>query len=182
VGSAGTVRDLIEAFNRDPLLVLAGPAALYLSAHTTMYENRPLLERLASAMEQPPNLRDDWGFFAGSMGWMRVDALMPLAKAVIKICDSSSPLEPCLPNADGGWPHALERALGLIGKADRVAILGVAPSQTKLSTSPTAPTLQILSHNERKRNIHSHHAGKRLREIHTAKIQHHLCIDTQSRP
>jgi lipopolysaccharide biosynthesis protein len=91
-GSAATVRALIEAFNRDPLLVLAGPAALYLSAHTTMYENRPMLEQLASAMEQPPNLNDDWGFFAGSMGWMRVDALMPLAKAVIKTCDSSSPL------------------------------------------------------------------------------------------
>ena len=36
VGSATSVQDLIEAFRKDPLLVLAGPAALYLSAHTTM--------------------------------------------------------------------------------------------------------------------------------------------------
>jgi hypothetical protein len=132
-------------------------------------------------MEQLPNLRDDWGYFAGSMGWMRVDALMPLATAMNKTCASSGPLEPCFSNADGEWPHALERAMGWIGTADRVAILGVAPSQAELSTSPTAPTLQILSHNERKRNIYSHHAGKRLREIHTAKSQRHDGIDAQSR-
>ena len=140
-----------------------------------------MLERLASAMEQPPNLRDDWGFFAGSMGWMRVDVLMPLATAMIETYESSGRLEPCLPNADGDWPHALERALGWIGTADRVAILGVAPSQAKLSTSTTALIVQILSSDERKRNIHSHHAGKRLREIHTAKSQRHDGIDAQSR-
>ena len=41
-----------------------------------------MLVRLASAMEQPRKHREDWSFFAVSMGWMCVDVLMPLAKAV----------------------------------------------------------------------------------------------------
>jgi hypothetical protein len=127
------------------------------------------LERLARAMEQPAILRDDWGFLASSMGRMRVDALMPLAKAAIKICDSIGLLEPYLPNDDGGWPQALDWAICWAFTTDRVAILDVTTSQAGIATSFLQPTIQILSVNERKRSIRRRHANDRFRKIHAGK-------------
>ena len=112
-GSATTDRDLIEALNRDPLLVLAGPEALYLSAHTPTHEKRPMLEPLASAMEQPPNLRDEWGSFAGSMIWLRVNALRQMVTVMIKSFDFSDPM---------GWTDA----------SKKIALLSVPLKSTRL--------------------------------------------------
>jgi lipopolysaccharide biosynthesis protein len=173
IGSAASVRDVIEAFNMDPLLAQAGPSALYLSAHTTMYENRAMLERLASAMERPPALHDDWGFFAGSMGWIRMDSLTQLALAATRIIEFNGQLRPALPNADGGWPHALERAMGWSRTEYRVAIIGEDLSQTGRTTSSPSMALRILFGNELKQNIHQHHASEMLWKIFKAKSQHH---------
>ena len=163
VGSASAVRALIEAFNSDPLLVLAGPSELYLSAHTTMYENLPMLERLSKAMERPPNLLDDWGYFAGSMGWMRVDSLLLLSKAASRVIDISVSKGHSIPNSDGEWPHALERAMGWTGPGDRVAII------EKARTFPPTQALKILYNSEQKCNIHRHHASEVLSRIQKVK-------------
>jgi lipopolysaccharide biosynthesis protein len=168
VGSAATVRDLIEAFNRDPLLVLAGPAALYLSAHTTMYENRPMLERLAGAMEQPPNLRDDWGFFAGSMCWMRVDALMPMASAMNKTFDFSDPQVKHSSNADGEWPHVLERAMGWTDACKKIALLS-APLDQRDQCKSRPQDLRFHTRKKISQNINKCHASKALNAINATR-------------
>jgi hypothetical protein len=166
--SATTVRDLIEVFNRDPWLVLAGPAALYLSAHTTKDENRPMLEQLASTMERPPNLLDDWGFFAGSMSGMSVDALMPLATAMNKTVDLSDLQAKHSSNADDRWPHALERAMGWTDASKKIALLS-APLDQRDQRKSRPQDLRLHARKEISQNINKCHTSKALNAINATR-------------
>lgn len=121
-----------------------------------MYENRPMLERLARAIEQPPNLRDDWGFFAGSMCWIRVDALMPLATAMNKNFDFSNPQVKHSSNADGEWPHALERAIGWTDASKKIAPPSAPPNQRDQRKS-RPQDLRLLTRREISESIHKRH-------------------------
>jgi lipopolysaccharide biosynthesis protein len=85
IGSTAMVKDLIKEFANNSLLTLAGPASLYLSAQTLMYKNRPALDRIAKIMRRSLKDEGDWGFFAGGMAWVRVDSIIPLAKATVAI-------------------------------------------------------------------------------------------------
>lgn len=130
VGAPEIVSDIVQAFRADQSLMIAGPSLLYVSARTVMYENKSRLEKLAKSVSSLGYLPEDWGFFAGSMAWFRVDALMSLAWAVNQSIDQSVNLieriNESSANSDGSFSHALERALGwLASKSHSVALIHV---------------------------------------------------------
>jgi lipopolysaccharide biosynthesis protein len=91
-----------------------------------MYENKIMLDKLAKTVFSMGSLPEDWGFFAGSMAWFRVDALMSLAWGVNQSVHLIDHIDECSPNSDGYFSHALERALGwLTSKTCRVALIHV---------------------------------------------------------
>jgi GT2 family glycosyltransferase/glycosyltransferase involved in cell wall biosynthesis len=126
VGCSEIVSEIVQTFSADQSLMIAGPSLLYISARTVMYENKKWLDMLAKTAFSLESLPEDWGFFAGSMAWFRVDALIPLASAVNQTVRSVEFVDKCAPNSDGSFPHALERALGwLTSKSSRVALIHI---------------------------------------------------------
>ncbi|MDX5372306.1 MAG: CDP-glycerol glycerophosphotransferase family protein [Pseudomonadaceae bacterium] len=113
LGSEATIRDIVEAFARQPQLGMLGSADLYKAADRLMYGNEVQVARLLQEMNPCLDPARSWGFFAGSMFWARLDTLKPLLS-----------LEPTLLALDGQtnqqtgavaspW-HALERCIGLL--------------------------------------------------------------------
>jgi GT2 family glycosyltransferase/glycosyltransferase involved in cell wall biosynthesis len=126
VGCPEIVSDIVQIFNADHSVMIAGPSLLYVSAKTVMYENKIMLDKLAKTVFSMGSLPEDWGFFAGSMAWFRVDALMSLAWGVNQSVHLIDHIDECSPNSDGYFSHALERALGwLTSKTCRVALIHV---------------------------------------------------------
>ena len=119
-------------------------------------------------MEQPPNLLDDWGFFAGSMAWMRVDALMQLATAMNKTFDFSEPQVKHSSNTDGEWPHTLERAMGWADASKKIAILS-APLNQRDQCKSRPQDLRLRMRKEISQNIRKCHASKALNAINTTR-------------
>ena len=165
VGSPSTVRNLVRTFDQNPSLILAGPSALYLSALNSMYGNRPILEILAKRLNIQTPFNSDWGFFAGSMLWSRVDAFMPLAEALIDNNELANHTHVCASNGDGGLPHALERALGLIPQNGSVALL-TAKTQHPRPESSDRINIEILKGKELSQRICRQHPTHILRILH----------------
>lgn len=102
------LRALVQRFERDPLLGLAGPAAHCIEPSSrhhagtnqrAMARTLPLLAGAAGdvAMSQP--------FFAGTMFWFRPQALAGLRQAPLQARD----FEPEMAQTDGTTAHAIER-------------------------------------------------------------------------
>jgi len=106
VGSDVIVGRIVDAFEADERLELAGPASLYMSAAQNQFSNRDRLARLAPAVAAPKLAPSDWGFFAGTMFWARrtmLERLAPLAEFHDTEADGN----------DGALAHAVERLFGL---------------------------------------------------------------------
>ncbi|UUY09349.1 CDP-glycerol glycerophosphotransferase family protein [Pseudomonas sp. J452] len=113
LGSEQVARDAVLAFERDAQLGMLGSADLYKSAARLMYGNEIPVTRLLQQLDPTRDPAHDWGFFAGSMFWARLDTLTPLLT-----------LEPLLSELDNAatlrtgthasaW-HAMERIFGLL--------------------------------------------------------------------
>lgn len=113
LGSEQVAREAVLAFERDAQLGMLGSADLYKSAARLMYGNEILVTRLLQQLDSTRDPAQDWGFFAGSMFWARLDTLTPLLA-----------LEPLLRELDNAetlrtgvhasvW-HAMERIFGLL--------------------------------------------------------------------
>ncbi|WP_420136646.1 glycosyltransferase [Sphingomonas sp.] len=107
----GLIRDdalvtrLLEAFQTQPSLMLAGPSALYKSAATHQFGNADILATLAPRLMAPLYPLADWGFFAGTFFWARPELLERVAAlAAFEGHDAGR---------DGTLAHALERLIGL---------------------------------------------------------------------
>lgn len=110
VGSAEAVAATIEAFRRRPDLAMVGPAELYLSASANMTANADGVTRLAPIIFPSLELPPDWGFFAGTMFWTRLESLRPFAR----LRGGAAAWEGGGTAVDGGFAHAVERLFGLI--------------------------------------------------------------------
>ena len=108
-----------------------------------------MLEPLASAMEQPPNLRDEWGSFAGSMIWLRVNALRQMVTVMIKSFDFSDPM---------GWTDA----------SKKIALLS-APLNQRDQCKSRPQDLRLRMRKEISQNIRKCHASKALNAINTTR-------------
>jgi hypothetical protein len=115
LGSARLVTSIVEAFNKDPNLLLVGPNDLYRSAHYMMYNNRAVLGELCELVglsTDPVN----WGFFAGTMFWIRGSRLAPLIEHHDGIESLASKYGPSKDRTgrDGSVAHAMERIWGAL--------------------------------------------------------------------
>ena len=110
IGSPQNFTRAVNAFKRNDRLCLIGPAALYQSAQRLMYDNAHNLSRILATAYETSIPMDDWGFFAGTMFWSKVDILEKLAKSA-NFCHSSLDEEY---KKDGKLEHALERFFGLL--------------------------------------------------------------------
>lgn len=121
VGSNQNFNRSVQAFLKEEKLCLIGPAALYQSGQRLMYDNEHNLSRILKTTynEKLPDV--DWGFFAGTMFWARVDALLPLSKHAT----FAHPAIDGEYKKDGKIEHALERFFGLIPRlcAGKVGLL-----------------------------------------------------------
>lgn len=110
VGDNASFAAVAQAFASHPNLQIAGPAAHYQSVRRLMLNNEATLNALFLHLQGSPLPAIDWGFFAGTMFWVRPAALKKLA-------DNQAYLQTRVePNyqKDGQLVHALERLLGLL--------------------------------------------------------------------
>lgn len=110
LGSAGQVRQILGWFKHDPDLATVGPNALYLDGPRFVGPNAKALEDLFATVEGPGvAMPGHWGFFAGSMFWIRPELLRGLVDA-----DLLHLIEDDNRSHDGQIAHAIERMFGLI--------------------------------------------------------------------
>jgi lipopolysaccharide biosynthesis protein len=112
VGNRRSVQTVLKAFSENPDLMMAGPSNLYVSAKLVMYKNRSTLEQLNKILCPESRMPEDWGFFAGSMFWARIDSLLPIASAAEQLSRQWQADLGGEGNSDGGFAHAVERAFG----------------------------------------------------------------------
>jgi hypothetical protein len=79
-----------------------------------MYSNRPNVEKLLNTISAGwPDT--EWGFFAGTMFWIRGSLLKPLITNYEKLVHAIySEKEINTTGGDGNWPHAMERVFGVL--------------------------------------------------------------------
>ena len=127
----GLIRDhdlvtrLLDAFARDPALMLAGPTALYKSAASHQFGNAAILSDLAPRLMAPLYPLADWGFFAGSFFWARpilIERLAGLAEFEGHDADRDGTLAHALERLIGLGPVALGGNLALVGEDRGIAV------------------------------------------------------------
>ena len=109
IGSEENFSLVVEAFRENPQLAAAGPAGTFKSGPALMLGNREKLASVSQLVWGRGLPDSDWGFFAGTMFWVRPSLLRVLAE---KVTFSHEELSEEY-KKDGGLEHALERALGL---------------------------------------------------------------------
>ncbi|MDO6586864.1 glycosyltransferase [Salipiger sp. 1_MG-2023] len=112
LGTQDRVRDILELFRADDRLMMACAADFYKhglrnTPAASMTQLVPLAERagLGRRLRQGSA---DWGFVAGTMFWIRPQALLPLVPLVRQLRGYRGGYQ-----ADGALEHGLERLLGL---------------------------------------------------------------------
>jgi lipopolysaccharide biosynthesis protein len=101
-----SVAATLEALKTDPSLGMVGPRGHFVSASTFESGNARGLDFI----RQLTGIREEHaagGFFAGTMFWIRIDALAPLLDS----CITESHFEPERGQTDGTLAHAIERVL-----------------------------------------------------------------------
>lgn len=136
IGNTSTFVHITAAFAREPSLQMAGPASLYLSARKLMLENDAPLEALFRHLEGRSLPDVDWGFFSGTMFWVRPTLLEKLSRHVVQNLDQ---IETGY-KKDGQLVHAIERLFGLLPALQHGKIGLLYPLQ-----SFPANTLQIVT-------------------------------------
>lgn len=110
IGDDATFTEVVQSFVQHADLQLVGPASLYLSARKLMLNNEANVKFLWEQLENRPLPVEDWGFFAGSMLWLRPTAVQKLAQTVAYLQAQRSTEY----QLDGQISHAIERLLGLV--------------------------------------------------------------------
>lgn len=108
------IRKILQTLDK-PDTAIIGPTGEYVSLlvnfTATKHHTNRLLPKLASK-EQIVRLMmvpDEYGFFAGTMFWARIDVLMPIINSV-----QASDFEPEIGQVDSTLAHALERLFNVI--------------------------------------------------------------------
>lgn len=110
LGSEHNFSICVEAFDKEERLSIVGPAILYQSGPRLMYENGDNLSRIVQAAYGKNVPQGDWGFFAGTMFWVRPQLLQSLAHFTTHQLDNDE----FVYKKDGRIEHALERFFGLL--------------------------------------------------------------------
>lgn len=110
LGSEETVAGILDAFASHPDLGMVGSASMYRSAQDLMYGNQADVIKIVSQIDDRELPLENWGFFAGSMFWCRVNSMESLGAIVdLNAVQNESN------NGDiASYWHALERVLGYL--------------------------------------------------------------------
>ena len=110
LGNPGQVRQILAWFKHDPDLAMVGAGQLYLDGPRLLGPNATALESLFRRLEgQDLPMPDQWGFFAGSMFWIRPRMLRSLLGANLPpLFDEDKR------STHGRTADAVERLFGLI--------------------------------------------------------------------
>lgn len=119
---AKQVEQIIDLFEYNDDLVMAGTAPLLLSAHTTMFQNQQNVDHFARLLGL--STLEDWGYFAGTMFWFKPAVFAPLLPHLTQL-----QFQPEQGLLDGGLEHAFERLLGLIAcRSGKLALIEPLPA------------------------------------------------------
>ena len=130
VGSAGRVAAFARLFRDRPDVQIGGPRGLYVHGGAHMQDNAAHLDTaMRRAGLKPSSMPADWGFFAGSMFWIR-DGAAALLRASVDL----GAMDGGAVARDGQLAHALERLAGLIP-----AMTGGAVALTAVDDVEAAP-------------------------------------------
>ncbi|MCF6204915.1 MAG: rhamnan synthesis F family protein [Methylococcaceae bacterium] len=113
-GSEYTVEKIIFKFHSEKELGLVGGNVVYKSAKELMYGNLPFIEKFLLKNVSNKQLKGDWGFFAGTMFWARMDIFTPLMDNQELNSIIVSEKHKDVTGASASVFHALERAFGLL--------------------------------------------------------------------
>lgn len=160
VGDQRMIHGALKAFEGNPELALAGPADLYMSGEFLMYNNRPKLEAIHRQLETGRPFPEDWGFFAGSMFWARINAIAPIADAADRIAIAYRNDSQHAVNGDGGLAHALERAIGWASRDRTVALL-----RSEINPSSSGCVATIASGNDLSHHVRRMHVSSVLKQL-----------------
>lgn len=133
IGTEHNFSQVVAAFAVDPTLQLVGPGSFYQSAKLMMYNNRLNLEKTFKQVYGYSLPNEDWGFFIGTMFWVRPSVFSRLAyysKVLTKEVEHEI-------RKDGQVAHSLERMFGLIPAINNAKIGLLYPSaqdETGVST------------------------------------------------
>jgi len=115
IGSTSNFCSVVSAFEINKKLTIVGPGPLYQSTQKLMLDNKDSVHQIASTIwEDDKALPDDWGFFAGSMFWARVNSLIPLSHHY----NMSSSSIGSTYKKDGNIEHGIECIFGLVIAAE----------------------------------------------------------------
>lgn len=117
LANSDAVQGIIQTLSNNSNVGMIGPEALYRSAKSLMYVNGTMVDKIFNTLGFKPD-DDDWGFFAGTMFWVRGSLLHVLADNHTKL-ESLANLEKteAKSGSDGTWAHAMERVLGSLASA-----------------------------------------------------------------
>jgi lipopolysaccharide biosynthesis protein len=110
LGSDELIADIVRGFIETPTLGIVGARDLYFSGSKFLGPNRFNVERIVGAITGSLDFPLNWGFFAGTMFWIKPSLLDSLSKYV---ADALTFEENSTIN-DGKIEHALERVFGLL--------------------------------------------------------------------
>ncbi|WP_201218792.1 glycosyltransferase [Pseudomonas sp. S32] len=112
--SPEVIKNVVSSLEHDPEVGMIGPEALYRSAKSLMYVNAGKVQDVLTTLKIKPS-SDDWGFFAGTMFWIRGGLLRSLAQN-FSLLKEQAVLDAAVVKSggDGTWAHAMERIFGLL--------------------------------------------------------------------
>lgn len=106
LGSSDLVTEIVNHFENDSSILLAGPELLYGSFKELIGINSENIQFLSKEYSIPLNNAENNGFFMGSMFWIRIESF----PFISHLCDLKFPPE--TGKNEGGYEHAIERILG----------------------------------------------------------------------
>jgi len=114
LGTPDLVNRVINELSSEGGAGMVGSECLYRSAVKTMYANRPKVEKILRGLKEGwPD--QEWGFFAGTMFWVRGSLLRILTDRYVEVTsDSHLEVANAITGGDGCWAHAMERVFGLL--------------------------------------------------------------------
>ena len=130
IGSDAIFRKVVRRFGRRRRIAMMGPADFYMSAQYLMGDNSRSVNDLLSQFARA-RIGTDWGFFAGTMFWVRPEIFQPLADIKIEFRSTTGERVD-----DGAMAHAVERIFGLmpILHDKKIAILSTADGGLKIDS------------------------------------------------
>ncbi|WP_139247713.1 glycosyltransferase [Hyphomicrobium sp. CS1GBMeth3] len=142
LGSEHISDQIIDAFRTDPDLCLAGPAEFFKEGRrNSVAPTWEQVKKFAIACGHEQDINKTWGFFAGTMLWLRPAILLKLARHVY-----DTPSYNTVFQSDGAPEHGLERMIGLAAMQNPNAKVALASVQADgaIDLSVVPPTKSAL--------------------------------------